>query len=100
MNIYFKTIVILLMTNREFFSFQCVPFWPVSCPSKDLAIKVGDSEEISPCFQFEPDVTVLLRMNGKVRHSDARETFQLGKIIHGVGGAGYVFIQRLLEMII
>ncbi|KAL9987728.1 hypothetical protein ACROYT_G002079 [Oculina patagonica] len=45
---------------------ECVPFWPISCPSKNLAIKVGDSEEISPSFQFEPDVTVLLRMNGKV----------------------------------
>ena len=43
-----------------------MPFWPVSCPSKNLAIRVGDSSEVSPRFHFEPDVTVVLKMNGKV----------------------------------
>ncbi|XP_022794312.1 vacuolar protein sorting-associated protein 13A-like [Stylophora pistillata] len=45
---------------------ECIPFWPNSCPSKNLAIRVGDSEELSSSFNFEPDITLLLRMNGKV----------------------------------
>lgn len=46
---------------------QCIPFWPISCPSKNLAVRIGDSTEVSPRFAFEPDVTVLLKMNNKVR---------------------------------
>ncbi|XP_066022142.1 intermembrane lipid transfer protein VPS13C isoform X9 [Pocillopora verrucosa] len=45
---------------------ECVPFWPNSFPSKNLAIRVGDNEEVSPSFDFEPDFTLLLRINGKV----------------------------------
>ncbi|CAH3176358.1 unnamed protein product, partial [Porites evermanni] len=45
---------------------ECVPFWPDSCPSKNFRIKVSDSGEVSPRFKFERDVTVVLKMNGKV----------------------------------
>lgn len=69
---------------RFSFLFQCVPFWPVSFPSKDLTIKVG--EEISPSFHFQPDVTVLLRMNGKV--GDVLRRKIENKQIHRAGNEG------------
>ncbi|XP_068741113.1 intermembrane lipid transfer protein VPS13A-like [Montipora capricornis] len=42
---------------------KCVPFWPISCPSKNLALRFSDSTEVSPRFNFEPDVTFVLKIN-------------------------------------
>ncbi|XP_048586982.1 intermembrane lipid transfer protein VPS13A-like isoform X2 [Nematostella vectensis] len=45
---------------------ECIPFWPSRVPPKDLVVRLGDSTRESSRFNFEPDVSILLRMEGKV----------------------------------
>ena len=46
---------------------ETVPFWPMSSELKNMILRVGDGQEMSPRFDFEPDVTVMLKMQDKVR---------------------------------
>ena len=45
---------------------ETVPFWPESSDLKNLALRVGDNQELSPRFNFQPDVAVMLRVDDKV----------------------------------